>query len=68
MTQAEEQQIQHKIHELQLEHHDLNYVIEMLTKLSSFDELVMRRLKKRKLAIKDRIEKLEDELIPDLLA
>jgi len=68
MTPSEEQLIQHRIHELQLEHHDLNYVIELLTTLPLVDELVLRRLKKRKLAVKDHYEKLADQLIPDYLA
>lgn len=57
-----------KLHELRLEHNDLDTVIDQLAKESFPDELLLRRLKKRKLQLKDLIVKLEQDLVPDILA
>lgn len=56
------------LHELQTEHRDLDSVIDHLTETPSPDELLIRRLKKRKLLLKDRILKLEATLEPDIPA
>lgn len=55
-----------KLQTLRLEHRDLDAAIERLAADLAMDELQLRRLKKRKLAIKDAIAKLESRLIPDL--
>lgn len=57
-----------RIAELQLEHRDLDAVIDMLAQQPSPDELRLRRLKKRKLQIKDTIVLLQMRLTPDILA
>lgn len=54
--------------ELQQEHRDLDQVILLLIENPPADELLVRRLKKRKLAIKDRILALEASLVPDIPA
>ena len=54
-----------KLTELKLEHRDLDLAIERLTVDASSDELSVKRLKKRKLWLKDCIAKLESALIPD---
>jgi len=51
--------------ELKLEHRDLDVAIERLTADTSADDLSVKRLKKRKLWLKDCIAKLESALIPD---
>ena len=51
--------------ELKLEHRDLDLAIERLTADTSADDLSVKRLKKRKLWLKDCIAKLESALIPD---
>ncbi len=51
--------------ELRVEHRDLDEAIERLTLAPSEDDLMLRRLKKRKLLIKDRISALERMLDPD---
>lgn len=51
--------------ELRVEHRDLDEAIERLTDSPPEDDLMVRRLKKRKLAIKDRISALERLLDPD---
>src|SRR5690554_225824 len=52
--------------ELRLEHRDLDQAIERLSTDRSVDELALKRLKKRKLRLKDMIATLESRLIPDL--
>lgn len=52
--------------ELRLEHRDLDIAIARLTADSSTDDLALKRLKKRKLRIKDMVAYLENQLIPDL--
>ena len=51
--------------ELRLEHRDLDAAIERLGQASDVDELTVKRLKKRKLWLKDCIARLESALIPD---
>jgi len=55
-----------KLHQLKLEHTDLNQIIALLEEQTVVDQLQLRRLKKRKLLIKDIITRLESKLIPDL--
>lgn len=56
------------INELEVEHRDLDLVIEHLTQNPPPDQLLIRRLKKRKLQLKDRIELLQRTLVPDIPA
>ena len=53
---------------LQLEHRDLDDVIDHLIETRPFDQLQIQRLKKRKLALKYQISKLESRLLPDIIA
>ncbi|WP_293776818.1 DUF465 domain-containing protein [uncultured Oxalicibacterium sp.] len=62
------QDIQRRIVELEVEHRDLDLVIDMLTQSGRHDELQLRRLKKRKLQLKDNIMLLKMQLIPDIPA
>ena len=57
-----------RIAELMLEHRDLDLVIESLTEQPVRDEVQLRRLKKRKLQIKDTISLLQIQLTPDIPA
>ncbi|MEO6079795.1 MAG: YdcH family protein [Steroidobacteraceae bacterium] len=57
-----------KLRQLRIEHRDLDQVISQLTLDIRTDEVQMRRLKKRKLMLKDQIAKLESQAIPDLNA
>ena len=52
--------------ELRLEHRDLDIAIARLTADIATDDLALKRLKKRKLRIKDMVAYLENQLIPDL--
>ena len=49
-----------------MDHRDLDYLIDSLSHDPLVDQLRMRRLKKRRLILKDMIAQLESELIPDL--
>lgn len=53
---------------LRREHRDLDAAIDALHDRGSADMLTIRRLKKQKLALKDRIGRLEDRLLPDIIA
>jgi len=57
-----------KLRQLRIEHRDLDDVINRLSMDFSTDELQMKRLKKRKLMLKDQILKIESELLPDIIA
>jgi hypothetical protein len=57
-----------RIAELQLEHRGLNQMIERMVQEPDTDQLLVRRLKKRKLQIKDSIVLLQMQLTPDVPA
>ncbi|HXS27405.1 MAG TPA: YdcH family protein [Steroidobacteraceae bacterium] len=57
-----------KLRQLRIEHRDLDEIITRLALDLHVDELQLKRLKKRKLVLKDQITRLESELIPDLNA
>ncbi|PNS08635.1 YdcH family protein [Solilutibacter silvestris] len=57
--------ISHRLAELKIEHRDLDLAIGRLQATVEVDDLALRRLKKRKLLLKDWIAKLESMLIPD---
>ncbi|MDT8991731.1 DUF465 domain-containing protein [Curvibacter sp. APW13] len=53
---------------LRQEHGDLNAMIDAAAHAAPLDELVLRRLKKKRLALRDKMTRLESALIPDDLA
>ena len=57
-----------RLRQLRIEHRDLDDIISRLALDFKVDELQMKRLKKRKLMLKDQITRLESQLIPDLNA
>jgi hypothetical protein len=57
-----------RLRQLRIEHRDLDDIISRLTMDFKVDELQMKRLKRRKLLLKDQIARLESQLIPDLNA
>ena len=50
------------------EHADLDHAIDVMSESGKADQLTIRRFKKKKLALKDQIARLEDELYPDIIA
>ena len=65
---APEEVLRIKLEELKREHRDLDEAIRALEERTVRDPLTVRRLKKQKLALKDRIAMLEDRLFPDIIA
>ncbi len=55
-----------RLRELRVTHRDLDYLIDSLSHDPMVDQLRIRRLKKRRLILKDMILQLESELIPDM--
>ncbi|HEY0145382.1 MAG TPA: DUF465 domain-containing protein [Methylovirgula sp.] len=53
---------------LRQEHRDLDSAIEGLAHVSTSDQLQIQRLKKRKLILRDKIDRIEDVLTPDIIA
>ena len=68
LTEEEKAQIRERLQALEIEHHDLDDVIARLGRDPSLDRLQLQRLKKRKLILKDQIQKLRTRLIPDIIA
>lgn len=68
LTEEELNDIRKRVVELKLEHRDLDDAIDQLVAIGTFEELKIKRLKKRKLQLKDDIARLENSLIPDILA
>jgi hypothetical protein len=57
-----------RLKQLRVEHRDLDQVIARLVHDPNVDQLMLKRLKKRKLVLKDMIAQLESARIPDLNA
>ncbi len=68
MDALEQIQLSTKLRLLQQEHADLDAAISALERSGSGDQLQVRRLKKKKLALKDEIIQVENKLIPDIIA
>jgi hypothetical protein len=65
---GEKAQVRIRLQELEMEHHDLDDVIYRLAADPAQDQLQLRRLKKRKLVLKDQIARLRALLIPNIIA
>ncbi len=68
LTEEELNNIRKRVVELKMEHRDLDDAIEDLVATGAFEELKIKRMKRRKLQLKDDIARLENTLIPDILA
>lgn len=66
MSEDDHTDLLQRLQDLRIEHRDLDDVIARLARSVDLDQLQLRRLKKRKLYLKDTIAKLESQLIPDL--
>lgn len=64
----EQEILQQKLASLRIEHRDLDDVIVRIGEQAPYDQLQLQRLKKRKLALKDQITRLESRLLPDIIA
>jgi hypothetical protein len=68
LSEDEERAFAEELERLRQEHRDLDTAIEALAALVVADRLQLQRLKKRKLALRDRIAYLDDMLTPDIIA
>lgn len=66
VVDVQELSIQARLMMLRQEHRDLDHAIDQLSQVPSTDQLRLRRLKKRKLRLRDQIDYWESKLIPDL--
>ena len=68
LTDEEIEEVAARVDVLKLEHRDLDVAITTLQEQTFVDPMLMRRMKKRKLFLKDMISKLESMMIPDMPA
>jgi hypothetical protein len=68
MTKEEERELREQLARLLQEHRDLDAAIAALQTAPGSDVLQVQRLKKRKLVLRDRIQFIEDQLTPDIIA
>jgi hypothetical protein len=68
MARHDERDLREELIRLRSEHRDLDAEIAALEATEAIDQLHVKRLKKRKLAIKDRMTSVEDQLRPDIIA
>ena len=68
MARDDDREMREELIALRSEHRELDSAIAALEIASLSDQLHIQRLKKRKLALKDRIQNVEDRLRPDIIA
>jgi hypothetical protein len=68
MQRPDERELREQLARLRAEHRDLDAEIVATEGLAFVDQLLVKRLKKRKLVLKDRITAIEDQLLPDIIA
>ena len=64
----EDGELEAKLIALKQEHRDLDDAITAVSRAGTFDQLQVQRMKKRKLVLKDAIQQIEDQLLPDIIA
>jgi hypothetical protein len=68
MNDDRSQRLRAALAQLKQEHRDLDTAISTLEENGGADHLQLKRLKKKKLHLKDEIARVEDELFPDIIA
>jgi hypothetical protein len=68
MKRVDERELRDELVKLRAEHRELDDEIILLEGSTTSDQLLVKRLKKKKLAVKDRITAIEDQLLPDIIA
>jgi hypothetical protein len=68
MMPEDVEELERMLEQLKTEHRDLDIIIQQLTDSVPVDFLRLQRLKKRKLFLKDSIQKVESMLLPDIIA
>ena len=68
MDRDDRLELQESLAKLRQEHRDLDSAIDALEQSGHGDPLQLKRLKKKKLSIKDEMSRVEDQLLPDIIA
>lgn len=68
LSPEEEAEIKIQLEELRHQHRDLDYLTQVMEEQNPGDIFSIRRMKKRKLELKDQVLRLESMLIPDIIA
>ena len=68
MTKKDERQLREELAVLRAEHREIDLQIVAIEESAARDQLLITRLKKQKLQLKDKITALEDQLLPDIIA
>ncbi len=68
MPRHDERELRDELTKLRAEHRDLDAEIVAMEQTGTADQLLVKRLKKRKLVLKDQIIAIEDQLLPDIIA
>jgi hypothetical protein len=68
MNNGRANRLREALYNLEIEHRDLDLTIETVESAKQRDQLLIKRMKVRKLRLKDQIERLKSQLIPDLNA
>jgi hypothetical protein len=68
MESEEIRELRANLLKLKQEHRDLDSAIDALEVSGRADQLQLKRLKKKKLSLKDEIARIEDQLLPDIIA
>jgi len=68
LSDEERAALRAELERLRQEHRDLDSAIEALAEIAASDQLQIQRLKKRKLVLRDKIDRIEDALTPDIIA
>ena len=66
--EVDQENIKKEINELLDQHSELDDAIERINEKIPFDQIKLQRLKKRKLVLKDEINKLKSKILPDIIA
>ncbi len=68
MKRVDDRELREELAKVRAEHRQLDDEIIALEDSGMADQLLIKRLKKRKLSLKDRITAIEDQLLPDIIA
>ena len=68
MDSSENEELRQYLEELRMAHRDLDDAIDALLDTGRADVIRIQRLKKKKLSLKDKIAKIENALLPDIIA
>ncbi len=68
MQRRDDRELREELAKLRTEHRELDEQIVALEDSGKADQLMIKRLKKKKLSLKDQIKSVEDQLLPDIIA